>query len=63
MLYNLINFNSWAQFFALWVYFTLFDITIFMLLANFYINGYLEFKERRGKRRGNRRTKKSCHKI
>lgn len=63
MLYNLITFNSWAQFFAFWVYFTLFDLSIFMLIANFYINGYLEYKERRGKRRGNRRTKKSRCKI
>lgn len=63
MLYNLITFNSWAQFFAFWVYFTLFDLSIFMLIANFYINGYLEYKERRCKRRGNRRTKKSRCKI
>ena len=59
MLHNLITFNSWAQFFAFWIYFTLFDITIFMLIANFYINGYLKHRERRCKRHGNRRTKKS----
>lgn len=55
--------TNWNTFLKLWVYFTAFDIVIFMLIANIYINGYLEYKERRGKKHGNRRTKKSCRKI
>ncbi len=55
--------TNWNTFLKLWGYFTAFDIVIFMLIANIYINGYLKYKERRCKRNGNRRTKKSRCKI
>lgn len=51
MLYNLINFNSWAQFFAMWGYFTLMDISLFMMAAAIIIN--------KGAKHGNRSAKKS----
>lgn len=55
--------TNWNTFLKLWAYFTAFDITIFMLISNIYINGYLKYKERNSKKHGNRSAKKSLRKV
>ena len=44
--------TNWNTFLKLWAYFTAFDITIFMMLSNIYINVYLKYKNKRKKKRG-----------
>lgn len=44
--------TNWNTFLKLWAYFTAFDITIFMMISNIYINAYLKYKTKRKKKRG-----------
>lgn len=44
--------TNWNTFLKLWAYFTAFDITIFMMVSNIYINVYLKYKNKRKKKRG-----------
>lgn len=44
--------TNWNTFLKLWAYFTAFDITIFMMISNIYINVYLKYKTKRKKKRG-----------
>lgn len=43
--------TNWNTFFKLWAYFTAFDITIFMMVSNIYINVYLKHKKQKEKRK------------
>ena len=40
---------NWNTFFKLWAYFTAFDITIFMMISNIYVNVYLKYKTKKKK--------------
>lgn len=44
--------TNWNTFLKLWAYFTAFDITIFMMISNIYINVYLKYKNKKKKKRG-----------
>ena len=44
--------TNWNTFLKLWAYFTAFDITIFMMISNIYVNVYLKYKTKRKKKRG-----------
>ena len=41
--------TNWNTFLKLWLYFTAFDATIFMMLSNIYINVYLKYKNKKKK--------------
>lgn len=41
--------TNWNTFLKLWAYFTAFDITIFMMISNIYINVYLKYKNKKKK--------------
>ena len=44
--------SNWNTFFKLWLYFTGLDATLFMLIANIYINGYLKYKNKKKESEG-----------
>ena len=41
--------TNWNTFLKLWLYFTAFDATIFMMVSNIYINVYLKYKNKKQK--------------
>ena len=50
--------TNWNTFLKLWAYFTAFDITIFMMISNIYINVYLKYKNKNKNKKKKRKEVK-----